>query len=158
MHIKICTLLCHFNWLKSLNRQQKCPDLPQPPSTTTTSRSWPRLKALAIFCHAKHIFRLARYFLPFISSNLCLQLRAVEHISLACNVTVALWRSVEWRCCFGKIAGGCCPTYPIITDVHHTSQSATFKETHISGIRNRGERRKVGEKGRSAFWSKQDCW
>lgn len=47
MHIKICTLLCHFNWLKSSNRQQNAP----PP----TSQSWPRLKALAIFCHAKHL-------------------------------------------------------------------------------------------------------
>lgn len=84
----------------------------------------------------QNILRVARFF--FLSSNLCLQLTAVEHISLACNVTVALWRSVEWWCCVGKIAGGGCPTYPITTDVHHTSQSALSKR-HITVGSEKGE-------------------
>lgn len=41
--------------------------------------------------------------------------------SLAANVTVALWLSVQWTCCFGEKAGGWYPTYLITDDVHHTS-------------------------------------
>lgn len=43
--------------------------------------------------------------------------------SLAANVTVALWLSVQWTCCFGEKAGGWYPTYLITDDVHHTSST-----------------------------------
>lgn len=106
------------------------PSPPPPLSALATAES------VCDFLSCKTSFGLLDIF--FLSSNLCLQLRAVEHISLACNVTVALWRSVEWWCCVGKIAGGGCPTYPITTDVHHTSRSALSKRRVAVGSE-RGE-------------------
>lgn len=91
MHIQICALRCHFNWLKSFNWQQ------------------PRLKEPSVCLSCKTSF------------GVCLPGMQWSEYSLAANVTVALWLSVQWTCCFGEKAGGWYPTYLITDDVHHTS-------------------------------------
>lgn len=58
--------------------------------------------------------------------------------SLAANVTVALWLSVQRTCCFGGKAGGWYPTYLITDDVHHTSASRRRCETAVEGGGGRG--------------------
>lgn len=108
MHIQICTLVCHFNWLKGFNWQQRGED---------GSVLWPRLKELSVCLSCKTSFRV------------CLPGMQRSERSLAANVTVALWLSVQWTCCFGGKAGGWYPTYLITDDVHHTSPERERGET-----------------------------
>ena len=60
-------------------------------------------------------------------SGVCLPGMQRGERSLAANVTVALWLSVQWTCCSGEKAGGWYPTYLITDDVHHTSPKPTSR-------------------------------
>lgn len=104
MHILICALLCHFNWLKSFNWQQRGEH-----EGSFQATLWPRLKEPSLCLSCKTSF------------GVCLPGMEQSEHSLAANVTVALWLSVQWTCCFGEKAGGWYPTYLITDDVHHTS-------------------------------------
>lgn len=61
--------------------------------------------------------------------GVCLPGRGASERSLAANVTVALWLSVQRTCCFGEKAGGWYPTYLITDDVHHTPATRLCCET-----------------------------
>lgn len=103
MHIQICALRCHFNWLKSFNWQQRGEN-----GGSFQRRSGLAWKSRQSVCHAKHLSGFVYQACSGVST-------------LAANVTVALWLSVQWTCCFGEKAGGWYPTYLITDDVHHTS-------------------------------------
>lgn len=92
MHVKICTPICHFNWLKSSNGEQNAGHLlallalAQSVSafSATQNNFWPLFLSIFSF--------LFFSFLQFTtwSSRPC--------FLLACNVTAAVWHSIQWRC------------------------------------------------------------
>lgn len=116
MHVKICTPICHFNWLKSSNREQNAE----------------RLLALLASAQSVSAFSATQKQLSaFISLHFVLSF----FFSLLLRVTEHAFSSVMMLC-RAFTEGACYPTYLITTDVHHTSQSSTLKGWARHGLTN----------------------